>query len=780
MSVIGFDIGNENCVIAAVKQRGIDVLLNDESKRETPAVVSFGEKQRFMGSAGVACATMNPKSTISQIKRLIGRDFDHPDVQKDLRLLPFETSKGRDGGILIHLQYLGERQIFSPVQILAMVFSHLKQIAEKNLDVPVSDCVIGIPCYFNDMQRRLYLDAAYIGGLTPLRLMHDCTATALGYGIYRTDNSSSGQSCVVFVDVGHSDTQVAVVSFKSGYMKILSHAFDSNLGGRDFDEVLFRHFASQFKDRYNIDVYSSARASIRLRAACEKLKKVLSANLEAPLQIECLMDEKDVKGFIRRDEFEKLSESLLDRIVIPCEKALSHSRVPMERIQSVELVGSGSRIPAIGGILASFFRKEPRRTLNASECVARGCALQSAMLSPTFRVKDYEVKDSLPFSIGLTADDGHIQSLRNGVLFPKGHSIPSDELITLRKDDTFQMEVYYANQNELPPGVFSQISLSMIGPLPVPLTEKAMIEVKACLTVHGTVTLESASLVGVDMDEVAMRSNRRMSAERVEDEFDYGYSDAVNGEEDRYSKHSKHAYDSYSHGRKMKTKSRIDIPINEIMFGCMAEEDLVDAQEKEDELAHQDLKVEQAKEKKNSLESYVYDMRNKILSDYQAFATDSEKKGISDNLQQIEDWLYEDGEDESADVYAEILQNLKKIVDPIESRYKDDEVRASATMALLDTIEEHRRAASSLPPREREAALNECAASEQWLQEKTQLQDSLPKNEEPVLWSYDIEREAEDLQMRLNQILKSSASPQPEDDSYSDEISEGDSDMHED
>ncbi|KAL0286224.1 UNVERIFIED_CONTAM: Heat shock protein 16 [Sesamum angustifolium] len=328
----GFDIGNENCVIAVAKERGIDVLLNDESKRENPAVVSFGEKQRFIGCAGAASATMHPKSTISQI--------------------------------------------------LAMLLAHLKQITEKNLEMQITNCVIGIPSYFTALQRRAYLHAAEIAGLKPLRMMHDCTAIGLGYGIYKTDFPSKGPANVVFVDVGQSDTQVAVVSFEPGHMKVLSHAFDSNLGGRDFDEVLFRHFAAQFRQLYNIDVYSSARASIRLRASCEKLKKVLSANPEAPLNIECLMEEKDVKGHIKRDEFEKLASALLERISIPCRKALHDSGLTVEKIHTVELVGSGSRVPAITKILTSLFRKEPSRTLNASECVARGCALQCAMLSP--------------------------------------------------------------------------------------------------------------------------------------------------------------------------------------------------------------------------------------------------------------------------------------------------------------------------------------------------------------------------------------------------------------
>lgn len=391
MSVIGFDIGNENCVIAVVKQGGVDVLLNDESNRETPAVVCFGEKQRFLGSAGAASAMMHPKSTVSQVKRLIGRRFDDPEVQNDLKLLPVETSEGPDGGILIHLKCLKETHKFRPVQILAMLFAHLKTIAEHDLGSAVLDCVIGVPSYFTDLQRRAYLDAATIVGLKPVRLIHDCTATGLGYGVYKTDFPDGGAIYVVFIDIGHCDTQVSIASFQAGKMKMISHAFDTSLGGRDFDEVLFRHFAEKFKEQYKIDVYSNARACNRLRAACEKLKKVLSANLEAPLNIECLMEEKDVSGFIKREEFESLASGLLERICVPCNEALASAGLTVDKIYSVELVGSGSRIPAINKLLTSLFKKELSRTLNASECVARGCALQCAMLSPIFRVKEYEV-----------------------------------------------------------------------------------------------------------------------------------------------------------------------------------------------------------------------------------------------------------------------------------------------------------------------------------------------------------------------------------------------------
>ena len=390
--MVGFDFGNESCVVAVARQRGIDVVLNDESKRETPAVVCFGEKQRFIGTAGAASALMNPKSTVSQIKRLIGRPFSDPELQKDLKSLPFTVTEGPDGFPLINVRYLGETKQFTPTQVLGMLFSNLKGIAEKNLNAAVVDCCIGIPVYFTDLQRRAVLEAATIAGLHPLRLIHETTATALAYGIYKTDLPENDTINIAFVDIGHSSMQVCIAGFKKGQLKILAHSFHRSLGGRDFDEVLFQHFAAKFKEEYKIDVYQNARACLRLRAACEKLKKVLSANPEAPLNIECLMDEKDVRGFIKREDFEKISAPILERVKKPLEKALAEAGLTTDNIHAVEVVGSGSRVPAVLKILTEFFGKEPRRTMNASECVAKGCALQCAILSPTFKVKEFQVR----------------------------------------------------------------------------------------------------------------------------------------------------------------------------------------------------------------------------------------------------------------------------------------------------------------------------------------------------------------------------------------------------
>ncbi|KAF6982977.1 hypothetical protein CFC21_001290 [Triticum aestivum] len=501
MSVVGFDLGNESCIVGVARQRGIDVVLNEESKRETPAIVCFGDKQRFIGTAGAANSTMNPKNSISQIKRLLGRKFADPELQRDLQSFPFRVSEGPDGFPLVHARYLGEEHAFTPTQLLAMVLSNLKAIAEDNLKSAVVDCCIGIPVYFTDLQRRSVLDAATIAGLRPLRLFHETTATALAYGIYKTDLPENDQLNVAFVDVGHASMQVSIVGYKKGQLKMLSHAYDRSLGGRDFDEALFKHFAAKFKEEYKIDVYQNARACIRLRVACEKLKKMLSANPEAPMNIECLMDEKDVRGFIKRDEFEQISAPVLERVKGPLEKALAEAGLTTESVHFVEVVGSGSRVPAIIRIITEFFGKEPRRTMNASECVARGCALQCAILSPTFKVREFQVNEGFPFSIALSwKPDSQNNEPQQTVVFPKGNPIPSVKALTFYRSNTFAVDVLNVETEDSQ--VTQKISTYTIGPFQSSKGEKAKLKVKVRLNIHGIVSLESATMLEEEEVEV--------------------------------------------------------------------------------------------------------------------------------------------------------------------------------------------------------------------------------------------------------------------------------------
>ncbi|KAG5016281.1 hypothetical protein JHK82_021950 [Glycine max] len=787
MSVVGFDFGNESCIVAVARQRGIDVVLNDESKRETPAIVCFGDKQRFIGTAGAASTMMNPKNSISQFKRLIGRKFSDPELQRDLKSLPFLVTEGSDGYPLIHARYMGESKTFTPTQVFGMMLSNLKEIAEKNLTTAVVDCCIGIPVYFTDLQRRAVLDAATIAGLHPLRLIQEMTATALAYGIYKTDLPENDQLNVAFVDVGHASMQVCIAGFKKGQLKVLAHSYDRSLGGRDFDEVLFHHFAGKFKEEYKIDVFQNARACIRLRTACEKIKKMLSANPVAPLNIECLMDEKDVRGFIKRDEFEQLSLPILERVKGPLEKALAEAGLTVENVHTVEVVGSGSRVPAINKILTEFFKKEPRRTMNASECVARGCALECAILSPTFKVREFQVNESLPFSISLSwkgsgpdAQDNGSENQQSSLVFPKGNPIPSIKALTFCRAGTFSVDVLYDDASGLQTP--AKISTYTIGPFQTTNGERAKVKVKVRLNLHGIVSLESATLleeekVGVPVTKEAAGENTKMDIDEVPAEAaappasnDTGAnmegakastdaSGVENGIPEGGDKPLQKDTDTKVQAPKKKVK-KTNIPVAELVYGAMVPVDVQKALEKEFEMALQDRVMEETKDKKNAVEAYVYDMRNKLNDEYQEFVTASERDDFTAKLQEVEDWLYDEGEDETKGVYIAKLEELKKQGDPIDGRYEEFTERGTIIEQFVYCINSYRQVAMSNDPRfehidinEKQKVINKCVEAEKWFNEKQQQQSSLPKYANPVLLSAEMRKKAEDVDRFCKPIM---------------------------
>ncbi|KAL8056176.1 hypothetical protein ABFX02_04G102700 [Erythranthe guttata] len=776
MSVVGFDFGNESGVVAVARQRGIDVVLNDESNRLTPAIVCFGDKQRFLGTAGAASSMMNPKNTISQIKRLIGRQFSDPELQHDIKSLPFSVTEGPDGYPLIHAHYLGESRTFTPTQVLGMVFSDLKIIAEKNLNAAVVDCCIGIPVYFTDLQRRAVIDAATIAGLHPLRLIHETTATALAYGIYKTDLPENEPLNIAFVDVGHASMQVCIAAFKKGQLKILAHSFDRSLGGRDFDEALFQHFAAQFKEEYKIDVYQNAKACLRLRAGCEKLKKVLSANPMAPLNIECLMDEKDVRAHIKRDEFEEISIPILERVKKPLEKALVEAGLTVENIHSVEVVGSGSRVPAIIRILTEFFGKEPRRTMNASECVAKGTALECAILSPTFKVREFQVNESFPFPIALSwkvsasdSQNAAADNQQSTVVFPKGNPIPSVKALTFYRSGTFTLDVQYADVSELQAP--AKISTYTIGPFQSAKGERAKLKVKVRLNLHGIVSVESATQL-LEEEETEVPVVKGTSQESTKMETDELAADSAppsttetedagadNGVEESGDKSVQMETDAKVDAPKKKVK-KTNVPVSEVIYGGLAAVDVQKAVEKEFEMALQDRVMEETKDKKNAVEAYVYEMRNKLNDKYHDFVMESEREQFIARLQEVEDWLYEDGEDETKGVYVAKLEELKKQGDPIEHRYKEHTERGSVTDQLAYCINSYREAAVSADTKfdhidlaDKQKVLNECVEAEAWLREKKQQQDTLPKHATPVLLSADARKKAEALDRFCRPIM---------------------------
>lgn len=632
-----------------------------------------------------------------------------------------------------------------------MILSDLKIIAEADHGASVVDSVVSIPVYFTDAQRRAMLDAAQIAGLNVMRLLHETTATALAYGIFKTAEFGTDPTNVVFVDVGHSSLQVCVVRFTSSQLKIMATGFDRNLGGNAFDLAMFDHFCEEFKASKKIDIKSNARASLRLKIAIEKMKKILSTNPEAPLSIECIMDDQDVRSSMTRDKMEELSQGLLDRLMTPITTAMSEAGLTPADIKAVELVGNASRMPFIATQLESFFGMAPSRTLNASECVSRGCALQGAMLSPQFKVRDFDVVDSFPFPVEFqyVGDDGETKKLE---LFERNNAVPSSKMMTFFRNETFSVQANYTTPTLLPPNTQLGIGQFDIGPI-VPAEEpdqKTKIKVKVRLNLNGLVTIENAQAVKEIEEEVEVPAPPPPAPAEGDEAAPMETEPAPPTKELR------------------KRTIKTDVPVASNVGGTPAAV-LQQWVAEEYEMALQDRVMEETKERKNAVEEYVYGMRSKICEALAPYADAAVAESFTALLNDTEDWLYEDGEDETKGVYIAKLEELKKIGDPIELRAAEDSARPAAAallaasansllaMAAPDAAHAHIDAADLAK------VAGDAKAALDWLAEKTGMQDALGKTAEPVLLSADITKKREALERFATPIMsRPKPAPKPE------------------
>lgn len=397
-----------------------------------------------------------------------------------------------------------------------MYLGRLRDIAAKELKTGVSDVVLAIPGWYTDVQRRALLSAAAIAGLNPLRLIPDHTAVAFGYGITKSYlPEAENPRHVVFVDIGHSSMSVAVVAFSKGQLTVKSAAYDTHLGGRDIDYALVRHFSEEFKTKYNIDVLSNPKATFRLYASAEKLKKILSANAEAPLSVESIMNDIDASSKLTREKYEQLIVDVLDRIPAPLQHAVEESGLTIEQIDAIELVGGSTRIPAVRSkIQAVFPSKTLSTTLNQDEACARGCTFSCATLSPVFRVRDFAIHDVAVYPIKVRWEKSLAEEEEDTelVVFPRGNGIPSTKVLTFYRKAPFEIEAVYADPGGLP-GSFNpwvgRLTVKDIGPSST--GDYSTVRVKARLNLHGVLSFE-----GVYTEEVEEKEEMQVDGETSE------------------------------------------------------------------------------------------------------------------------------------------------------------------------------------------------------------------------------------------------------------------------
>ncbi|ESZ98678.1 putative Heat shock protein Hsp88 [Sclerotinia borealis F-4128] len=686
MSVVGVDFGTLNTVIAVARNRGVDVITNEVSNRATPSLVGFGPKARYLGEPAKTQEISNLKNTVGSLKRLAGRSLKDPDValEQDYVSAPLVDLNGQVGA---EVTYLGKKERYTATQLVAMYLSKIRQTASVELKLPVSEMVMSVPAWFTDVQRRSLMDAAEIAGLKLLRLMNDTTAAALGYGITKLDLPGPEEKPrrVAFIDIGHSNYTASIVEFRKGELTVKSTAYDRHFGGRDFDKALVEHFASEFKEKYKIDIKTNPKAMVRVAAGAEKLKKILSANAMAPLNIESLMNDVDVSAMLKREELEALVEPLLSRVHLPLEQALADAGLKVEDIDIIELVGGCTRVPALKERIQQFFGKNLSFTLNQDEAVARGCAFSCAILSPVFRVRDFAIHDIVNYPIEFTWEKSPDIPDEDTSLtvFNKGGIMPSTKILTFYRKEPFNLEAKYAKPELLPGSMNPWIGRFTVKNVKADSKDDFMIcKLKARLNLHGILNVEQGYYVeDVEVEEPIPDKD----GEKKDDVSNQTSVDVQLLPEDepiakrpRLQGHDKltptfKAMDTDDKPKTRKVKKQVrkgDLPI---VSGTASLDtaSIATASEHENTMNMEDKLVADTEEKKNELETYIYEMRNKIDDQYAEFASDEEKEKLKAKLEASEDWLYDEGEDASKAVYVAKMDEISTVAGPIAQRYFD-------------------------------------------------------------------------------------------------------------
>lgn len=705
----------------------------------------------------------NPRNTVSQIKRLLGKRFSDPTVQEDLKTLPFKVVGGPNGECLVEVAYLDKTVHLAPEQLMAALLVDLREIAEKEQGAPVTEAVVSVPVYYTEAERHAMLAAAHVAGLNCLRLLDDTTATALAFGIYKTDLPDGDAINVVFVDVGHASTQVCVVALKKGQLAVLANAWDRNLGGRDFDAVLFDHFAAEFQEKYKVDVRSNQKSSYRLLRACERTKKVLTTNPEAPISVESLTPDVDANGLITREVFEGKAKPILDRLLVPVQRAMQDAGLTPEQVNSVEVVGGSTRVPAVLSLLAGYFGKEPSRTLNSKETPARGCALQCAMLSPAFKVREFQVQDAFPYGVQFSWEkDGEPVT---SVVFERGSHVPSAKMLTFYRNEPFTLRAEYTPDSDIPSTMDRAIGTWQVGPItPGPDGSKAKIKVKVVLNLNGIVAVETVN--AVEEEEIAEEPAAAPAADTPMADADAGAAPAENGDGAAPAPEAEAAAPAPAPKKKVRTK-KTPVPFA-ADTGELSKERLQALYEAECEMALQARIQTETADARNAVESYVYSLRNRLSDSLSAFVAPEKKDALVGALDAAEEWLYDEGEDQPKSVYVAKLEELQKLGRPVEARSHEADARPAAAAALRRMCNEYIGTArggdaryAHLTQEELDKVVNESEAALAWLDEKEGLQKAAPAYEDPVLVTSDIEKKAEMVKRVCEPILTKPA-PKPE------------------